>query len=251
MNRRFAGKVAIVTGGSNGIGRATVELLLAEGASVLIADISGDGETLCANLCQQGYDAIFHRVDVAQDDQVEGMVQAALERWQRLDVMVANAGIGAVGRADEMATADWQRVLGVNLTSIFLCTKYAVQAMRKNGGGAIVNTASVMGLVAPRSAVSYAASKGGVVNLTRATAIDYAGEGIRINAVCPGHLEAPTSRGGALARSRDDRDLIARYPMGRLGRTEEVAKAIAFLASDDASFITGTCLVVDGGFTAQ
>ncbi|HEX5649619.1 MAG TPA: SDR family oxidoreductase, partial [Steroidobacteraceae bacterium] len=170
--------------------------------------------------------------------------------WGRLDVMVANAGIGVRGAADELALDDWRRALDVNLTSVLLCVKYAVQAMQGHPG-AIVNTASVMGLVAPRGAVAYAATKGAVVNLTRAAAVDHAAQGIRVNAVCPGHLESPTSVGGAAARATDTRDLVARYPLGRLGRPEEVARAIAFLASDEASFIIGTCLVVDGGYSAQ
>ncbi len=248
---RFDGKVAIVTGGTSGIGKATVDLFLREGAKVLIADISPEGEKACSELVARGYDAIYRQTDVAQEDQVAAMVKAAMDRWQRLDIMVANAGIGGVGRADEIEGGDWERVIGVNMTGVWLCTKYAVPAMRFNGGGVIVNMASVMGLVAPPGAVPYAASKGAVINLTRATAVDHAEDGIRINAVCPGHLEAPTSRGGADARARDSGDLRARYPIGRLGRPQDVANAIAFLASDDAAFITGTSLVVDGGYTAQ
>jgi NAD(P)-dependent dehydrogenase (short-subunit alcohol dehydrogenase family) len=165
--------------------------------------------------------------------------------------MIANAGIGGRGAADELTLSNWQRVMDVNLTSVFLCIKHAVPAMRRNGGGSIVSTASVMGLVGPAGAVAYAATKGAIVNLTRAAAVDYAAENIRVNAVCPGHLENPTSVGGAAARAADPRDLLARYPMGRLGKPAEVANAIAFLASDAASFITGTSLVVDGGYSAQ
>ncbi|HEX6573311.1 MAG TPA: SDR family oxidoreductase, partial [Steroidobacteraceae bacterium] len=192
----------------------------------------------------------FVTCDVSGEPDVAATVRAATERWGRLDVMVANAGIGVRGAADELALDDWRRALDVNLTSVLLCVKYAVQAMQGHPG-AIVNTASVMGLVAPRGAVAYAATKGAVVNMTRAAAVDHAAQGIRVNAVCPGHLESPTSVGGAAARAADTRDLVARYPLGRLGRPEEVARAIAFLASDEASFITGTCLVVDGGYSAQ
>jgi NAD(P)-dependent dehydrogenase (short-subunit alcohol dehydrogenase family) len=247
---QFEGKVAIVTGAAGGIGLATATLLAERGARVLIADLKPEGEDAADALRGRGFDVLYETVDVAREPDVARMVRRALEQWGRLDVMVANAGIGVRGAADELQLADWQRALDVNLTSVMLCIKYAVPAMHGHAG-AIVSTASVMGLVAPRHAVAYAATKGAVVNLTRAAAIDHAPQQIRVNAVCPGHLEAPTSVGGTAARAADSRDLVARYPLGRLGRPEEVASAIAFLASDEASFITGTCLVVDGGYTAQ
>jgi NAD(P)-dependent dehydrogenase (short-subunit alcohol dehydrogenase family) len=248
---RFANKVAIVTGGASGIGAATAALLAREGARVLIADVSSNGENTAAGLASQGLHVAYQQVDVSKEEQISAMLRWTLERWQRLDIMIANAGISGLGRADTTSLADWDRVIGINLTGVFLCCKHAVPAMRASGGGAIVNTASVMGLVGPRGAVSYGAAKGAIVNMTRATALDYAGENIRVNAVCPGYLNDPTSRGGAARSEADLRALIDRHPLGRLGRPEDVANAIAFLASDEASFITGTCLVVDGGYTAQ
>lgn len=248
---RFTGKVAIVTGGASGIGKATARRLGAEGCRVLIADVAANGPQVAEEMVAEGLDVIFQDADVSQESQVAALVETVLKKWQRLDVMVVNAGIGGRGLADETRQEDWERVMGINLTGVFLCTKHAVPAMRRTGGGAIVNTASVMGLVAPRGAVPYASTKGAVVNMTRATAVDYARENIRINAVCPGHLEAPTSLGGAAARAMDNRELLDRYPMGRLGKPEDVANAIAFLASEEAAFITGISLVVDGGYSAQ
>ena len=251
MSGRFRDKVAIVTGGAGGIGSATARLLAREGARVLISDLIADGEEVAAGMRGEGLQVVFMRADTSAQEQVAGMVEAAVQRWGRLDVMVANAGISGRGSAIDASTEDWRHVLDVNLTGVFLCTKYAVPAMRASGGGAIVNTASIMGVVGHRGAAPYTATKGAVINLTRSTALDHAAEGIRINAVCPGHLDQPTRFGGAQARSMFLDDLVSRYPMGRLGRPEEVAEAIAFLASDQASFITGTALIVDGGYTAQ
>lgn len=248
---QFSGKVSIVTGGSGSIGRATARLLADRGSRVLIADLVDHGQRVADTLVTQGLDVAYLHADVRREEDVAALVQHAQERWGRLDVMVANAGIGGRGVADQTNLTDWQHVMDVNLTSVFLCIKHAVPAMRAHGGGAIVTTGSVMGLVAPMGAVSYAATKGAIVNLTRAAAIDHARDNIRVNAVSPGHLESPTSVGGAAAREADPRNLVSRYPLGRLGRPDDVAYAIAFLASDEASFITGTTLVVDGGYSAQ
>jgi NAD(P)-dependent dehydrogenase (short-subunit alcohol dehydrogenase family) len=248
---RFADKVAVITGGASGIGAATAFQLARAGAKVMIADISPDGAETARRLSAQGFDVAYERVDVCKEEHISAVVRATVSRWSRLDIMVANAGISGVGHAEATSLESWQRVLDVNLTGVFLCIKHAVPAMRANGGGAIINTASVMGLVGPRGAVAYGAAKGAIVNLTRATALDYARENIRINAVCPGYLNDPTSSGGAVRSEAEMQQLIARHPIGRIGRPEDVAYAIAFLASDEASFITGTCLVVDGGYTAQ
>lgn len=246
---RFRGKVAIVTGGASGIGKATAALLAREGARVLIADVSPQGEPVAASMRAEGLEVAYLQADVSQEEQVIRMVSAAVGRWGRLDILVANAGIGGRGTADQTTLADWERVIGVNLTGIFLCTKHAVPAMRAAGGGAIVNTASILGLVGTSGAVPYTAAKGAVVNMTRSLALDYARDGIRVNAVCPGHLRAPTSIGGRGQITNES--LLPLYPLGRLGEPEDVARAIAFLASDDASFITGTSLVVDGGYSAR
>jgi NAD(P)-dependent dehydrogenase (short-subunit alcohol dehydrogenase family) len=247
---RFEGRVAIITGAAGGIGRATAELMAREGGKVLIADTASQGEQVVAALTAQGRQAMFMHVDVSQEEQVAGMVKAAVDRWGRLDIMVANAGISGRGTVDGTELIDWQRVVGVNMTGVFLCIKHAVPAMQACGGGAIVNTASIMGLVGSRGAVPYAAAKGAVVNMTRSIALDCAKDGIRVNAVCPGFLAGPTA---GEARDQDKRNdmLIPLHPLGRLGTAEDVAKAIAFLTSDDASFITGAVLVVDGGYTAQ
>lgn len=248
---RFEGKVAIVTGGAGSIGRATVQRLAQEGARVLIADLSPQGEQVTAALAAQGFELSYRHVDVSDDAQVAAMVQDAVQRFGRLDVMVANAGIAGIGTADSVDLASWERVIAVNLKSIMLCTRHSVPAMRAAGGGAIVNVASVMGTVGTRGAVPYGAAKGGVVNLTRCSAMDYATENIRVNAVCPGYLEDAVSLGDTTARTRNMAELLAKHPLGRLARSSEVAAAIAFLASDDASFVTGTNLLVDGGYTAQ
>jgi NAD(P)-dependent dehydrogenase (short-subunit alcohol dehydrogenase family) len=247
---RFKGKVAIVTGGTGEIGRATALQLASEGAKVLLADLGADGGKVAAELSKDGREVVFFEANVCKEPDVMAMVKAATERWGRLDVMVSNAGVSGRGRTNDTPLAEWERILGVNLTGVFLCAKHAHAAMKASGGGAIVNTASIMGLVAVQGAVSYASSKGAVVNMTRATALDYAKDGIRVNAVCPGFMES-RMKGIAPANSADLGDLAARHPLGRLGKPSEVAKAIAFLASDDASFITGHSLLVDGGYVAQ
>ena len=243
-------KVAIVTGGASGIGEATVRLFAAEGARVLIADRSALGKKLAGELVENGYDAHDCEIDVSREDEVRKVIDQVVSRFGRLDIMVANAGIAHPSSpVEDVGIEQWQQMMDINLTGVFLSNKLAIAQMRKQGsGGAIVNMASVLGHVGMTGAASYNAAKGGVVNLTRSLGVAYAKHGIRVNAVCPGFVETPLiDRATGELRAR----LVAAHPIGRLGQAAEVAKAVLFLASDDASFVVGTSLLVDGGYCAQ
>lgn len=246
---RFNNKVAIVTGGASGIGEETTRLFAAEGAKVVIADFSERGETVAQELRNSGHEALFVRTDVTKESDVQAMVQAAVETFGKIDILFANAGIAADAPGHQLTIDKWQRTIDINLTGVFLCDKYVIDQMLKQGtGGAIVNCGSIHSHVGKAGVTAYAAAKGGVKLLTQSLGIDYAKEGIRVNAICPGYIDTPLIAGRNEAITQH---LVGLHPMGRLGRPEEVAKAVLFLASDDASFITGANLLVDGGYTAQ
>ncbi|MCP8968327.1 SDR family NAD(P)-dependent oxidoreductase [Ectobacillus ponti] len=246
---RLQGKAAIVTGGASGIGEYTVRDMVEQGAHVLIADINDAvGEQLAQELRTEETKVIYQHVDVTDEAQIAAMVEQAVAEFGKLDIIFSNAGIGSMAPSHELSYEDWHRTIAINLDGVFLCAKHALRAMKQNGGGSIINCASILGHVGQAATASYTAAKGGVVNLTRALAVEYAKENIRVNAVCPGYIDTP------LLSQLDDatkQHLISLHPLGRLGKPEEIAKAVTFLASDDASFITGANLLVDGGYTAQ
>ncbi|MVP01340.1 SDR family NAD(P)-dependent oxidoreductase [Paenibacillus lutrae] len=246
---RFQDKVAIVTGGASGIGEATVRLFAQEGAKVVIADFSDRGQTVADELQAAGSDALFVKTDVTKEEDVKHMVAETVKQYGKLDILFANAGIAKDGPADQLSWEAWQKTIDINLSGVFLSDKYALEQMLAQGtGGAIVNCGSIHSHVGKAGVTAYASAKGGVKLLTQTLGIDYAQRGIRVNAVCPGYIDTPLIAGRTEAITNH---LTALHPMGRLGRPEEVAKAVLFLASDDASFVTGTTLLVDGGYTAQ
>lgn len=244
------GKVALVTGGASGIGKATAILFGREGAAVVLVDIREEGRETAAEITRAGGRASFIRGDVTRRADCEAAVHAAVTDFGRLDVLFNNAGI--IRRASVLDTSEeeWDRAMAVNVKSVFLMSRAAIPAIVRSGGGSIVNTASGWGLVGGRNAASYCASKGAVVNLTRAMALDHAGQNIRVNCVCPGDTDTPMLREEARQLGEDVRDFLAgsaKRPMGRMGRPEEIAQAVLFLASDTSSYVTGAALVVDGG----
>ena len=251
--RRFEGKVAVVTAGGAGIGAATAARLAAEGAAVVVADISGRRAAAVAEeITAAGAQAVGLKMDAADESDVQTTLDVALRSYGRLDVMFNNAGLADPAALDETTLESWNRVVAVCLTSAFLGIKLAVPLLRRSGGGAIVNTASISGLGGDVGMSSYNAAKAGVINLTRTAAIENAPFGIRVNCVCPGAIDTRATELLAGARA----DLLrqahsAAHPLGRLGHPDEVARAVLFLASDEASFITGTSIVVDGGLTAK
>lgn len=245
---RLQGKVAIVTGGGSGIGEAIAKVFAQEGAKVAIGDISDKTQSVVDSIHEAGGEAVFIRCNVAQESDVEEMVKQTVDRYGKLDILVANAGISHHDVAHELAIEDWERVLSVNLTGVFLTNKHALRHMLENSSGSIINIASAAGIVGKEEANSYSASKAGVVNLSRSEGIQYAKFGIRVNAVCPGYIQTPMIAGRSEELYEEYRSL---QPMNRFGKPEEIAKACLFLASDDASFVTGTTLAVDGGYTAQ
>jgi NAD(P)-dependent dehydrogenase (short-subunit alcohol dehydrogenase family) len=244
----LASKVAIVTGGASGIGEAAVKAFTDEGAKVVIADIDvARGLAAEQTFKAGGADVIFVKTDISSEDEVRNLVDRTVDTYGRLDILFNNAGIGSPGLGHETTLQDWRKVIGVNLDGVFLMAKHSIIQMKKNGGGSIVNTSSIMGHVATAGALSYNASKHAVIGLTKTLCLEYAADNIRVNAVCPGYILTPMGE----ADLAEDPSIPALHPIGRLGRPDEVAKAVVFLASDDASFITGASLLVDGGYTAQ
>ncbi|PHM35711.1 SDR family NAD(P)-dependent oxidoreductase [Xenorhabdus innexi] len=246
---RFQNSVVIITGGASGIGEATAKAFAAEGAHVVIADFSDHGKKVAEELNTKGNESIFIKTDVTSEESIKYMVSKTVEKFKRIDVLFANAGIAMDNSADNLTVANWQKTIDVNLTGVFLCDKFVIHEMLKQkSGGVIVNCGSIHSFVSREAITAYTASKGGVKLLTQTLAIDYAKNHIRVNTVCPGYINTPL-----LSKIPDDlkKQLISLHPLGRLGVPEEVAKAVLFLASNDASFITGTTLIVDGGYTAQ
>ena len=246
---RLKNKTVVSTGGASGIGLASVVKCLKEGANVVISDVAGsEGAARAAELDgKHGGRCIFEACDVTDTAQVDALFEETVSVLGSVDAVFNNAGIGGTAPSDQVADEQYLRIIDINLNGVFRVARAALRVMYRQGSGSIVNCASILGKFGQSNTAAYCAAKGGVVNLTRALAIEAAAKGVRVNGIGPGYIDTPLLSSMDEARRNA---LIALHPMGRLGRAEEVASAFLFLASDEASFITGTTLMVDGGFTA-
>ena len=252
---RLKEKAALVTGGGSGIGLATALAFLREGARVAIAgNVEEQGRAAVEHAASLGHEMVFIHGDVSRDGDARRMVDEAVTRFGRLDILFNKAGVLVEKPVHELTEAEWDHVLGVNLKGVFLVSRHAVPQMIKQGGGAIINTGSVNSIVGDYGDPAYCASKGGVALLTKAMALDYAKQNIRVNAVCPGWVVTGMFKQEADSRGMSVEDYSAQagtqHPIGRVGRPEEIASIVTFLASDEASYMTGSLVVADGGFTA-
>ena len=242
------GKVALVTGAAQGIGRASALAFARGGARVMVSDTNPAGESVAKEIAQAGGDAAFLRCDVTREGEIETLVLGTVERFGRLDCAHNNAGGPGIGGAVHQITSeDWSHVIALNLTSVFHCLKYEIPIMLKQGGGAIVNTASGAGLIAVPGLAHYAAAKHGLLGLTKTAALENARTGVRINAICPGSVDTPALRVHIAKDPRIEKAILASQPGGRLGTPDEIAQAVVWLCSDRASFVHGESFVVDGG----
>lgn len=262
MRGRLAGKVAIVTGAGSGLGRASALRFASEGARVVCADVDGaSAAATAAEIVAAGGAARGITVDVTVDADTERMAAMAVSEFGRIDVLFANAGIAGVGSISSTSRQNWERVIAVNLTGVWLCSKAVLPCMESQGGGSVINQASIAGVVGFSGIMPYAAAKAGVIGLTRQSAIEYAARNIRFNAICPGTVVTPLvtrtyeERGGIAMGSQQTLEQAlqanaARYPLGRLGTVDDVAGMAVYLASDEANWVTGAVFTIDGGYTA-
>ncbi len=257
MAGRVEGKTAIVTGGASGIGRVTCLLLAAEGAKVAVTDINADGgRAVTGEITDRGGEAAFWLLDVSREDQVQRQFEDIVGRFGRMDILVNNAGIAGVNKpTHEVAEAEWDAVFSVDVKGVFFCTKHAIPHMKLAGGGSIVNISSVYGLVGDPNVAPYHAAKGAVAVMTRTDAVTYARDRIRVNSVHPGHVITPihewVRNESEADRERTIKLLALDYPMGCIGEPEDVAYGVLYLASDEAKFVTGAQLIIDGGYTSR
>lgn len=239
-------KVAIITGGASGIGAAAASLFVSEGAKVVLVDLNEEkGKAFEAELKAKNAEALFIKANITSEEEVANIFKQTVDTFGKVDIVFNNAGIGRVRPSHELEYSEWRNTVNVDLDGVFLVAREAIREMLKIGGGTIVNTASMYGWVGSPGSAAYNAAKGGVINLTRSLALEYAEQNIRVNTLCPGFIDTP------IIPEESKQALAAATPLKRLGNVEEMAKAVLFLASDDSSYMTGNSLTIDGGYTAQ
>jgi NAD(P)-dependent dehydrogenase (short-subunit alcohol dehydrogenase family) len=253
MSMKFSGQVAVVTGAAAGIGRATAQAFAAEGLKVVVSDVDvSGGESTVGLICEAGGEAVFVRCDVSKEADVQALMAAVVDNYGRLDYAFNNAGIEIEkGKLNEGSEAEFDAIMGVNVKGVWLCMKYQLPLLLAQGGGAIVNTASVAGLGAAPKMSIYSASKHAVIGLTKSAAIEFAKKKIRVNAICPAVIDTDMFRRAYQADPKKGEFVAGMHPVGRIGKVEEVATAVLYLCCDGAGFTTGQALALDGGMTAM